>query len=81
MMEPRGWLHKSASAVGEGGGSAGGIGSAWESIFVVLGGLSIMMASEEVPGSEQSANKTEGTWGGNAGVVSLGMLGWIALKL
>ena len=75
MMEPRGWSQISVSAVGEGGGSSGGSGSAWDLMFVLLGGSLYMLASEEIPGGGQSANETEGTRGGIAGVVSPVMVG------
>ena len=74
-------MQKSVSAVGEGGGSAGGSGSAWESIVVLSGDLLILLASEEVPGGRQLANKTERTRDGDAGVLSPVVFDWKALML
>ena len=69
------------SVVGEGGGSAGGSGLAWESIFVQSGGSLIMVASEEVPGGRQLAKEMERTRGGDAGVFSPVLFDWKALML
>jgi len=69
MMDPGG-VALEASAGLEGGGSAGGEGSAWSLIIGDAVVSPMRLVVEGGRGGWQSANETEGVRGGSAGTVS-----------